>query len=389
VTVAYPFIEVTIDTSGLTPVSERAPGVIAVVGESNGGDAALNDPVTVQSAADVDARFGAGTRLSASLKLALLQDPRPSKVYGVKANGGPPAAADYTAALASLEAADDVTFVSLANEPINLGAANTNTATGLLAPLKAHVENMSAAGDKRMAVAMVNPATKATTDVATIVNRAANLKSSVSRMVVVAARGAVVEGTADPADAATASMAAFAGFEPQISVVLKKVRGIRMPTATQFGPTEITGLSDEEIIPISDPALIVGEGLHFAEGTAFTTDPDLLYVDIVRVLDDIDFRLKAGLIGSIGDARITKAGLTSVKARTEGILGPLQRNAVIDDFSVSIPVLDILFIPEAARTPADINIVNTARANRTVEMLVSITYGPAVHLLRVTLAPKF
>jgi hypothetical protein len=372
--VAYPFVEVNIDTSGLTPVAERAPGVIAVVGESNAGDAAVNTPVTVETAADVQARFGTGTRLSASLDAALLQDPRPSKVYGVKTNGAPPTAANYTDALASLEAADDVTFVALANEPVNLAAQSSNTATQLLAPLKAHVENMSAAGLKR---------------VATIVDRTANLKSSASRMVLVAARGAVAEGTTSPADAATASMAAFAGYLPQISVVLKKVRAIQMPTATQFAPGEIRDLSDADIIPIIDPVLVPGEGLHFAEGRTFTSDPDLLYIDIVRVLDDIDFRLKAGLVGSVGDARITKAGLTAVKARTEGILGPLQRDAVIDDFAVTIPVLDILFIPEAARSPADVNIVDAARANRTVEMQVSITYGPAVHLLRVTLAPKF
>jgi hypothetical protein len=387
--VAYPFVEVNIDTSGLTPVAERAPGVIAVVGESNAGDAAVNTPVTVETAADVQARFGTGTRLSASLDAALLQDPRPSKVYGVKANGAPPTAANYTDALASLEAADDVTFVALANEPVNLAAQSSNTATQLLAPLKAHVENMSAAGLKRIGVAMVNPATKSSTDVATIVDRTANLKSSASRMVLVAARGAVAEGTPSPADAATASMAAFAGYLPQISVVLKKVRAIQMPTATQFAPGEIRDLSDADIIPIIDPVLVPGEGLHFAEGRTFTSDPDLLYIDIVRVLDDIDFRLKAGLVGSVGDARITKAGLTAVKARTEGILGPLQRDAVIDDFAVTIPVLDILFIPEAARSPADVNIVDAARANRTVEMQVSITYGPAVHLLRVTLAPKF
>src|SRR3954447_376019 len=120
-----------------------------------------------------------------------------------------------------------------------------------------------------------------------------------------------------------------------------------MPVETQFSPTEIKSLSDEEIIPIIDPALVPGESLHFAEGRAFTTDADLLYVDIVRVLDDIDFRLKAGLVGTIGDARITKAGLSGVKARTEGILGPLQRAAVIDAYEVMIPVLDILFIPES------------------------------------------
>lgn len=387
--VAYPFIEVNIDTSGLAPVAERAPGVIAVVGESDAGDAAANTPVTVESADDVEARFGADTRLGRSLGLALLQAPRPSKVYGVKASGTPPGAGDYTAALEALEAADDVTFVALANEPVDLAAADTNAATALLAPLKAHVETMSADGQKRIGVAMVNPGTKSADDVATIVDRAASLKSSASRMVLVAVRGAVVEGTADPADAAAASMAAIAGHAPHVSLVLKRVRGIRMPTETQFGPGEIKGLSDEEVIPIVDPALIVGEGLHFAEGRAFTTDANLLYVDAVRVLDDVDFRLKAGLIGSVGDARITKAGLTSVKVRTEGILGVLERNAVIDGFEVRIPVLDVLFLPESARSAADTNLVNGARASRSVEMVVSITYGPAVHLLRVTLAPKF
>jgi hypothetical protein len=387
--VAYPFIDVTIDTSALAPVAERAPGVIAVVGESDAGSAAANTPVVVASADDVDAAFGNGTRLATSLKLALLQDPRPSKVYGVKSAGAPPAAADYTAALAGLEAADDVTFVSLANEPVNLGAANTNAATSLLQPLKTHVENMLAAGQKRIAVAMVNPAARSANDVATITNRTSALKSDRSRMVMIAARGGVMPGTNDLADVATASMAAVAGLPPQVSMVLKPVRGFQMPTATQFGPTEITDLSAANIIPIIDPALIVGESLHFAEGQAFTTDAKLLYVDSVRVLDDIDFRLKAGLIGAIGDARITKAGLSAVKTRTEGILGPLQRNAVIDGFDVRIPVLDVLFMPEAARSPDEVRMVNTARENRRVEMIVSITYGPAVHKLLVTLAPKF
>jgi hypothetical protein len=388
-TVAFPFIEVTIDTSGLAPVAERAPGVIAVVGASNAGTAAAGAVVAVDSAADVDGAFGAGTRLARSLHLALLQDPRPSKVYGVKSGGNPPGAAEYTTALAALEAADDVTFVALANEPVDLTAASSNAAVSALVPLKAHCEAMSAAGQKRIGVAMVNPASKADGDAQKIIDRCGGLKSSSSRMVMVAGRGAVFEGTADRADAATAAMAAMAGYAPQVSLVLKKVRGLGMPVEAQFSPGEIKALSEDDMIPIIDPVLVPGEGLHFAEGRAFTTDPDLLYVDTVRVLDDIDFRLKAGLVGVIGDARITKAGLSGVKARTEGILGPLQRAAVIDGFEVTIPVLDILFLPEAARSPADVNLLDTARANRQVDMVVAIVYGPAVHHLLVTLAPTF
>ena len=66
-----------------------------------------------------------------SLRLALLQDPRPSKIYGVKL-----ADADFDAGLAALEAADDVTFVSLADV----------TDLTSLSKLKAHVENMSPRG---------------------------------------------------------------------------------------------------------------------------------------------------------------------------------------------------------------------------------------------------
>jgi hypothetical protein len=173
--------------------------------------------------------------------------------------------------------------------------------------------------------------------------------------------------------------------------VLKKIRGVTIPKETQYGPAEIKGLTDNDnnINPVIDPALIVGESLHFAEGRTFTTDASMLYVDIVRTLDDIDFRLKAGLIGSIGDARITKAGMTQVKVRTEGILGPLKARAVIDDYNVQIPVLDVLALPTTAWTTTDSALVTTARANRTVDMIVTVTYGPAVHRLRVALTPKF
>jgi hypothetical protein len=387
---AFPFIEVKIDTTGLAPVSQRAPGVIAIVGTTPDGDAGGTAPVntplavdTLDQAADLFAGRNpdgtvAGTPLFRSLSLAKLQDPAPSKIYGVRADGD-----NYAAALASLEAADDVTFVALAEET-DVGAEATDTAptTGIQA-LKEHVEGMSAEGQKRIGVAMIDPAiAKSPTYVGEVAAAVASLKSDSSRMVMIAARG--VDG-----DAAVTAMAAMAGFEPQVSIVLKRLRGIRIPTESQYAPSEIKGLSEEQIIPIIDPALIPGEGLHFAEGRCFTTDESLLYVDVVRVLDDIDYRLKAGLIGSVGDARITKVGLTSVKVDVEGILGPLQRRAVIDAFEISIPVLDILSLPESARTPTDNAVVVEARANRTVDLFLSVTYGPAVHRLKVTLAPKF
>jgi hypothetical protein len=387
---AFPFIEVTIDTSELRPVAQRSPSVVAVVGVTPsgapGGDAQLNTPIQVSTLDDAATLFArkkqdgtvAETPLYSSLALALEQDPKPSRIYGVRAEAG-----KYAAALAGLEAADDVTFVSLARE-VDVGAAATDAAaaTGLLA-LKAHVEAISAGGNKRIGVAMVDPARqKSATYVKDLLTAVTPLRSDSSRMVLVAARGAT-------GDVATAAMAAMAGFPPQASILLKPVRGVTIPIEQQYSPSEIKALSEGNVVPIIDPALIPGESLHFAEGRCFTSNADLLYVDIVRVLDDIDFRLKAGLVGAVGDARITKPGLTALGLRTEGILGPLQRAAVIDRFTVSIPVLDILNVPESARTPTDTAIVTTARASRSVDMLVTVVYGPAVHRLKVTLAPKF
>jgi len=389
---AFPFIEVHIDTSGLTPVAQRAPGVIAIVGltaaGADGGAAAINTPTVISTLDDAASSFAkvtggvvAETPLYTSLKLAMLQDPQPSKIYGVRVDS---AAGDhYAAALSSLEAIDEITFVCLANEK-NVGAATAGAtpASGLMA-LKEHVENMSAQGHKRIGVAMVDPAVdKSPTYVDTITSAVASLKSDVSRMVLVAARGSTD-------DVASAAMAAIAGYEPQISLVLKRVNGITMPQAKQYGPSEIIGLSEAGINPIIVPSLIPGGAHTFADGRCFSTNPDLPYIDIVRVLDDIDFRLKAGLIGMVGDARITKTGLTLVKTQVESILGPLKQRNVIADFAVSIAVLDVLSVPESAWSATDRANVVTARANRTVEMLVSVTYGPAVHRLKVTLAPKF
>jgi hypothetical protein len=174
-------------------------------------------------------------------------------------------------------------------------------------------------------------------------------------------------------------------------MVLKPIRGISMPQTSQYGPGEIVALTagDNNINPVIDPDLIVGTNLYFAEDRTFSGDATRQYIDIVRVLDDIDFRLKAGLIGAIGDSRITLRGMTSVKLRTQGILEPLREDAVIDDYDISIPVLDILSVPASARSPGDTNMVTTARADRAVDMYVSITYGPAVHFLHVTLKPSF
>lgn len=362
---AYPYVEVRI-VPPPPPVVQRSPGVIAVVGASGEGSAPVNTPEAVAGSADVAAKFGAGTALGRSLLLALKQEPPPARVYGVKVAGDA-----YAAALSGLEAADDVTMVSLAGE----------VDPAKLADLKTHVETLSGDGQRMLGFAMVDPArAKSATYVADVVAAMQPVKSAANRMVVVAARGA-------DGDVATAAMGAVAGLPVHHSLVLKKILGVAIPVVQQYSPLEIRELSQAKILPIIDPALISGESLHFADGWLFGNDDR--HVDLIRTLDDLEFRLRAGLIGLIGDARITKAGMTLLKTQVDGILGVQKRLAVIDDYRIEIPVLDVLAIPEAARTPADTQIVTDARSNRQVDLVITVFYGPAVSRLLVTLVAKF
>lgn len=384
--VAYPFVKVDVLPPPPPRVS-RNPGVIAVVGKTpngnSGGAAPVNAPRVVGSVADAITLFAtrtnagadAPTQLSRSLECALKQDPGPSKVYGVRVGGED--GDDYAAALAALEAVDDVTFVSLAKE----------TDVAALAALRAHVEKASDAGAKRIGVAMADPVRELSQtwakDTVDALKTAANrVQSSQSRMIVVAGRAADIDSAPD---FATAAMAAIAGQEPHISPVLKQVRETPIPSELRFSPAEIKALSMEGVIPIIDPELIAGEGQYMADGALFTSDANLPYVDIVRVLDDIEFRLRAGLIGTIGDARITRPGLTLIKTVAEGIIGVLKRREVIDDFAITIPLLDMLSLPDSARTPTDNEEIESARQNRHLDMMVTVEYGPQVHQIGVRL----
>jgi hypothetical protein len=384
--VAYPFVEVKI-VPPPAAVAMRSTGVVAVVGITPVGGAGGTAPVaaprvvtTAAEAATLFASTGAGgavvpNALYDSLVLALQQDPPPVKVYGVRAE-----ASGYAAALRALEAVDDVRFVCLARE--------TNIDALML--LKAHAEQTSAAGSPRLGVAMADPArvlsqTWPADSIAGLTGASKVLRSDVSRMIVVAARAPVGEMP----DYAAAAMGTIAGYPPHVSPVLKQLRGVSIRPELQFTPTEIKALAAEGIIPVIDPALIPGSGLFLADGGLFTSDARRPFVDIVRVLDDVQFRLRAGLIGTIGDARITRAGLTLVKITAEGIVANLKRQNIIDGFSVQIPMLERLSIPDAARTAADTQEITQARATRAVDMVVAIIYGPQMHHLGVTLRMDF
>lgn len=390
--VAYPFVNVDIDTSGLAATARRAPGVLAIVGVSDKGTATVNVPTVVGSLAEAAAYFAGNasgslqrTPLYNALEAAFAQSPGPSKVYGVKAASGA-----IGAAINSLAAADDVTVMALASSGAKApsGSSTASATNGDVKALFDAVKMAESEGDKRLAVVAIDSALAAAgTDTYDKTAEKAVKDFLHPRMVVVAARGAM-QGE-ETAEVAAAAAAAIAGQPPAASMVLKRITGFTIPLEKQFSPTEIKALAGKMIIPLIDPALIVGPSLHFGDGYTYSDDNTRQYIDVVRLLDDVEFKLRAGLINMIGDARITKTGLIALVSRAEGILARQMGPGGIDAFAVQIPVLDILRTDRSSWSPAQIDAVNEARSEREVQMFVSITLGPAVHLLNIKLAPSF
>ncbi|WP_406375832.1 hypothetical protein OG788_39995 [Streptomyces sp. NBC_00647] len=401
VTAEFPFIKVTIDTRGLQSLARRAVGNIAVVGSTGGfGDAEPGVPLQIGDEADArkhlanldkgaiaDHGKSAGP-LYHAVRAALLQDPAPSRVYAVATGtrdgtpgpDGEPAAPvpDYGAALAAA-AALPVQFVCLAGE----------VDPAQLELLKNHVDDVSKAGSARMGVAMVDPdlAVGDATFAAAANSAYTQVKSDSSRMILVAARVKVDNGR--PAfDVAAAVTGAIAGFPPHASVLMKPVREVRIPLEGQFTGSEIKELAEAFIIPVIDPELIPGEGLFLGSGRCYTTDTQRLYVDVVRVLDHIEFLLKAGLIGAIGDTRIDRLGMQGLRSRIDGILSPLVGSGIITEYTIDIPLLPILEAAEANRSPGQATTLTAARTERVVEVLLTVTYAGSVHFLDINLALK-
>ena len=396
VTAAYPYVVVRIDTRGLQPKAARAVGNIGIVGDANGnGTAVPNIPVLISSESDARKYFattdaagaitGSGP-LYRSVRTALMQDPAPSRVYAVatKDVGGDP---DYAGALAVL-ASREVQFVLLAEET-DVGAVGPPLTK--LKALKDHVESVSADGNRRIGVAMVDPALNVAagkTFAEAADDKYGDLRSDNSRMMLVAGRVEVDPNGVPENDLAAAVGGTIAGYQPHISALLKQVRGVQIPIHLQFSPSEIKEISEVEVIPLIDPELIPGAGLFLGCGRTYTTDTSKLYIDIVRTLDHIEFQLKAGLIGSIGDVRIDRAGMQTLAGRIDAILSPLKRQQMIDEYSIFIPLLPILERQEIERTADETGQVTTARLDRRVEVLLSITYGPQVHVLDLQVALK-
>jgi hypothetical protein len=333
--------------------------------------------------------------LGASIQMAFRQSPGPALIYAVRTPPSP-ALADWTAALNAIQTAN-VQFVVLSMvslDPTSGAVDAGGNPQGPIAALANHVVNVSKAGDglERMGVAML---TKDAADPAPANKPLLNSLLQSDRMVFIAHRSTE--------DAAAAVAGVIAGYEPQVSVLLKPVA----IDSDLFTPSQIekisealdtsqsppTALIETDLTPpqgcgfnwLTQTPLIPGGGFYMGEG--YTGDPahGVKWIDVRRTLDDITFQLKAQLIGAIGNLRLTRADLRTMIGLFEAVLIPLQNNNVIDNFKISVRLLDLLDKDPSTLTAAEQAEIADARNNRLASAIVAIVYAGAVHRLNITL----
>jgi hypothetical protein len=299
--------------------------------------------------------------LGKSVRKTFDQTPGPTTVWAVRTDPGD---GDNSIAKALDEVAKlDVQIVTLANTPL-LSAEEGRTEIELLSSHVNTVSKTGGDGKERIGVAMLGKDVRAP---AIITGNMSN-----ERMVVIA--------HTSTEDAAAAVAGTIAGYEPHISLLLKPVS---LSMDTLFSDSDIDAFNTARVNWLTDPTLIPGKGLFMGEG--YTLGADIPYIDIIRTIDDVSFRLKAQLIRSIGDLRVSRSGLRTLVSQMTAVLEPLKQREVIEEYDIFLPLLVLLDKDPGSLTDAELEQINNAQNARTVDAIVSVDYAGAIHRLNITL----
>jgi hypothetical protein len=295
-------------------------------------------------------------------------------------------------------------FADFANRQINIVCLSADSNPDDITALRTHVESSSpndAGGGgirPRIGVAML-PMGGIFDANGNLTNKFSDWKSeeevqkglpspmnwSSNRMVFVAANS--------PDDIASAAAGVIAGVDPWISLILKPVNGIGIngdlsDTAVQtyIAPAQ-SNLAQPHVIPIVHPDFLAGSGPVMGEGFTADGTGQRLYVDIVRTIDDIAFRLKSTLTSPqvIGTLRINRPGLRVLASIVRATLNARVAAGEIDAFAVDIPVQALTELDPSVLTADQQQQLQQVQNSRQLAFNISVTYSGAIHQLVVTL----
>ncbi|WP_306327258.1 hypothetical protein [Streptomyces venezuelae] len=315
-----------------------------------------------------DPVVGHGTsELADAISTAFGQTPPPTVVWGIELAPANPAWANAFTAAVDVPAQ----IVVLANTPLS-EQPGTNHPVELLAKHVTAVSNTGGDGSERIGVAMLD---RTLTQAKQIALNKGDVKSN--RMVLVAHKS--------DDDVAAAVAGVIAGHEPHISLLLKP---ISIEMTQLFTANEIDAYRTASINWVASPVLLPGHALYLGEGLTASPVGGKEYVDVVRTLDDISFRIKAALIQAVGDLRIDRPGLRTVVTLVQSVLSPQVTRGVIESYAIHIPLLVLMERERATLTAEELEQISVGRSGRKVEMDVSVVYAGVIHQIAVKLVLK-
>jgi len=349
------FVNINVSTTGLYTTSTRDYGTVAVVG--NGGTSNTT-PVKIGSYSEATATFST-TALGNGVRAALLNGA--SKVWAVDC--GTPTLQGVTSALESLEGYD-IQVVALA------GIVETADDAYISDALCDHVY---AAATERVGVFQLGAEEDITTVPTAITGM---LTANKSRMFGIAHNST--------SEVACAVAGLISKLKPWESPLLKGITGVVQTIG--FTNAQIAALETAQINVLVDPIYITGEGYvlgsDFVMGSAVS---GVSFIDTRRVIDDIAYKLKAGLTDPniIGEVRINKTGLATLINRLSGILQTCVNVGEIEDYNITLPVLNALSKDESSRSTAEALLITTARTSRAISGTVQISYAGVLHTINL------
>jgi hypothetical protein len=193
-------------------------------------------------------------------------------------------------------------------------------------------------------------------------------------------------------DAAAAVAGTIAGYEPHVSMLLKQVH-ITSPSFTPAQIDTLNGTETDDSGPagkgvnwLTSPALIPGSGVYLGEGYTGAGGPGKKkFIDVTRFVDQASFLLKAQLIKTVGNVRISRSGLRALVAQMEAILDPLVQREILNGFEIVVPLLTLLDKPPSTLTASELAQINNAESQRFVQVMAALDYAGAVHRLSLDL----
>jgi hypothetical protein len=196
-----------------------------------------------------------------------------------------------------------------------------------------------------------------------------------------------------PDDVAAAAAGVIAGVDPWVSLVLKSVQGVQQTgdftdqsLLTFLHPDEV-GYVQPRVNPVVHPEFLSGSELVMGEGFTADGTGQRLYIDIVRTIDDIAFRLKATLTSPqvIGTLRINRPGLRILTSIVRAMLNTRVNDGEIDSYAIDIPIQAIVEKDPATLIPEEQQQLQQVQNSRQLDFNISVQYAGAIHQLVVTL----